>query len=67
MSFLVLLLFIPKFSAQQFGRVVRDLSQPLLKGLALFGVKAAVAWPLRRMSGFIILVAAVPLLRLLCP
>lgn len=33
------LLFIPEFAPQQLGRVVGDFPQPLLQGLALFGIR----------------------------
>ena len=37
--FLTLLLFVPKFTPQEFTRLVRDLPQPLFQRLPLFGVQ----------------------------
>jgi len=55
------LLFVPELAAQQLGRVVRDLAQPLFQGLALLGIQAAVdgalRWPggvfVRRLAGVV--------------
>ena len=48
------LLFIPEFASQQLCRVVGDLPQPLLQGLALFGVEVGRYRALRRLDDIVV-------------